>query len=432
MVSRYGHELTGRSERELTGWQIRRPDGTVPSADELPLVRAVRHGEVVTNQEWAIERPDGTLVYLLCNAGPIRDASGNVTGGVIAFRDISERKQIEQRIREAQRMESVGMLAAGVAHDFNNLLTSVLGGSSLALDLLDPGHPSAELLADVVRAGERGSHLTAQLLAYSGQGRFVVRETRISDVVRHMRDLLRNSVPPNIDLRFELRDDLPDARLDAGQVQQLLMSLVMNAGEAIGERHGAITVATGIETLPASEGAPGTWAGDPPAPGTYVYLEVRDTGCGMDAGTMSRMLEPFFSTKFMGRGLGLSAAHGIAKGHHGGMRVVSAPGEGSTFRALFPAVAAPAAASGQPRGTVLVVDDEELVARVAKASLERAGYPVLIGRFRRSSRGRGGKARRRDCPGPVGFEDARHARRRSPGAHAQHPPRPQSAGLDRL
>ncbi len=374
-VSRFAHELAGMAPDEDPTARLRRPDGSTPPPKELPIHRAIHSGEVIHGEEWAMERSDGARCVLLTSAGPIRDAAGNVTGAVAAWRDITERKHLEERMREVQRAESIGRLAAGVAHDFNNLLTRVLGGASLAIDLLDASHPASGLLADVMRAAERGSELTNQLLAYSGKGRFVVRDASLSEVVRQVADLLRGSVPIHIQLTLDLRADLPPARLDTSQAQQVLVSLVTNAAEAIGDSPGTITLSTGVETV--RSGSPAAeWSGDPPAPGDYVFLEVADTGPGMDEETAARIFEPFFTTRFMGRGLGLSAAQGIVKGHNGALRVRSKPGQGSSFRVLFPAAPPPPAV--RPPRTVLVVDDEQMVARVAQLTLERAGYPVVM------------------------------------------------------
>jgi PAS domain S-box-containing protein len=374
-VSRFARELAGAGEEENPIVRLRRPDGSAPPAEELPISRAIGSGAVTQGEEWVIERPDGARRLLLVSAGPILDNTGNVTGGIAAWRDITERKQLEERMREVQRAESVGRLAAGVAHDFNNLLTRVLGGASLAIDLLDSQHPAAGLLADVMSAAERGSELTTQLLAYTGKGRFVVRDVSLSEVVRQVGDLLRGSVPIHIRLTLDLAADLPPARVDANQVQQVLVSLIANAAEAIGDLPGAIAITTGVETVRTDAWLTG-WSGEAPVPGNYVFLEVADTGCGMDEETAARIFEPFFTTRFMGRGLGLSAAQGIVKGHQGGFRVRSKPGEGSTFRVLFPAAQAQPAAP--PVRTVLVVDDEQMVARVAQLTLERAGYRVVV------------------------------------------------------
>lgn len=372
-LSRFARELAGAGDEESAFGSFRRADGSIPPREEIPLLRAIRSGEVTQGEEWAVERPDGTRRVLLTSAGPIRDAKGNITGGVAAWRDITGRKQLEERMREVERAESIGRIAAGVAHDFNNLLTRILGGASLAIDLLDANHPSADLLADVTHAAERGSELTAQLLAYSGKSRLVVRECSLAEVVRQVWDLARRAVPIHIDMSLDLRPGLPPARMDSGQIQEVFLSLVANAAEAIGDRAGRITVCVGEEEVPA--GAIG-FAGDPPAPGGYVFLEVTDTGSGIDDATLASIFEPFFTTRFMGRGLGLSAVQGIVKTHRGGVRVRTAPGQGSSFRVLLPAEPVPAAA-GRVR-TVLVVDDEEMVARIAQLTLERAGYTVIV------------------------------------------------------
>jgi PAS domain S-box-containing protein len=380
MMSRCGLELfgqtaagaAGRPYREIfAGWRFRGREGAEPAPfEQLLSQQALGEGRAVNNEQWTAVRPDGRELSLLMNAVPIRDAAGGISGYVVSYHDITEHTTIELRLRETQRLESVGLLAAGVAHDFNNLLTSVMGGASLAWDLLDQSHPAADLLEDVLRSSERAAHLTGQLLAYSGRGRFVVRPLDLSEAVRQMTPLVRNAVPSHVTLDFTLGAGLPPAKADSGQLQQLLLNLVMNAAEAIGENHGTVTVSTGVQHW---EGGVDV-AGELPA-GRYVFLEVRDDGCGISPEVRPRIFEPFFTTKFVGRGLGLPAALGIARGHLGGLQVVTAPGEGSTFRVLIPAIAPEAGAASK---TILVVDDEELVARVAQTALERAGYQVCV------------------------------------------------------
>ena len=369
--------LPGASyQRTLSGFRMMFSENAPQPAtpDRFPSSRAIRTGEVVRNEEWLLERPDGTRLDLLCNAAPVRDSSGAITGCVVTFRDITDRKVFERRLREMQKLESVGLLAGGVAHDFNNLLTSVLGGASLAIDMVPETHPIAPVLRDIVSSGERAARLTAQLLAYAGKGRFVVKGMDLSETVRQMTGLLRNSVPVNTDLRLELGSDIPHIQADAGQIQQLILSLVMNAAEAIGENAGVVTLRMGVKEVGAQRDSD---AVGELAPGRYVCLEVRDTGCGMDESVRARIFEPFFTTKFVGRGLGLPAALGIARGHKGGFEIETAPGLGSAFRVLFPAVEDRTGRAGR---TILVVDDEELVVRVVELTLERGGFRPLLAR----------------------------------------------------
>jgi nitrogen-specific signal transduction histidine kinase/CheY-like chemotaxis protein len=298
--------------------------------------------------------------------------------------DITERKQAEERLRQAQKLESIGLLAGGVAHDFNNLLVGVIGNASLALDMLAPDHPAADLLAGVLKSGEQAAHLTRQMLAYSGKGKFVVEPLDLSAIIPDMIGLVRPSIPKKINLRLDLDEDLPAVEADRGQIQQVFMNLALNAADAIGSHEGLITVMTGVEQVDDEY-----WRHHPElaalAPGKYVWLEVRDTGCGMDEATKAKIFDPFFTTKFVGRGLGLAAVAGILRGHRGGITVSSAPGEGSCFTALFPAATSTAGkgmvaatnTSLRGAGTVLVVDDERVVLEMAKRALERHGYKVL-------------------------------------------------------
>ena len=301
-------------------------------------------------------------------------------------RDITEKKQAEEQLRQAQKLESLGLLAGGVAHDFNNLLVGVIGNASLAQEMLPPDHPAAELLAGVLKTGEQAAHLTRQMLAYSGKGKFLVEPLNLSALVPDMCGLVRPSISKKIALRLDLEEDLPQVEGDRGQVQQVFMNLAINAAEAIGSYEGLITVRTGVQEVdePYIRLHPELGA---LAPGKYVCLEVRDTGSGMDEATKAKIFDPFFSTKFTGRGLGLAAVSGILRGHKSGITVSSAPGEGSCFTVLFPATTPRAAgrspvagrdASLQGAGTVLVVDDEQVVRELAKRALERQGYTVLM------------------------------------------------------
>jgi PAS domain S-box-containing protein len=305
---------------------------------------------------------------------PLTDEEGHVPFGMALMLDITDRKRMEEQIRQAQKLESVGLLAGGVAHDFNNLLVGILGNASLAQDLIPADHAIRPLLESVARAGEQAANLTRQMLAYSGKGRFVVETLDLSEVVREIVPLARMSLTKRIELRLDTRPGLPPIEADRTQVQQVVTNLVINAGEAIGTEPGHIAIMTGLRRS-VDGGA------------DFVFLEVRDTGCGMSEEIRSRVFDPFFSTKFTGRGLGLAAVHGIMRGHGGSISVESTPGAGSTFTALFPASAKVVArtngraalpASDAGRGTVLVVDDEPVVRDMAAAALKRFGYEVLL------------------------------------------------------
>ena len=242
------------------------------------------------------------------------------------------------------------------------------------------------LLDEVVRASERAADLTRQLLAYAGKGRFVVEPVFVSSLVKEISDLVHTTISRKVQVLLNLQADLPPIEADSSQIQQLVMNLLLNAAEAVGDNAGTVLVSTGVREFEECS-MPRLFAGDL-KPGHYVYISVRDTGCGMDADTLGHIFDPFFTTKFTGRGLGLAAAQGIVRSHNGAIRVESRPGKGSDFEVLFPA----AERRAQPRAKdvsrlgpvmaarpalVLIVDDETMVRRTAKAALERHGYDVL-------------------------------------------------------
>ncbi len=309
---------------------------------------------------------------------PLREENGSLVGAMLLAVDVSERKRAEERLRHAQKLESVGLLAGGIAHDFNNLLTGVMGNASLLLDGAQP--EQAEMIKGIISSTERAAHLTRQLLAYSGKGQFVTRELDVSEAVNETADLVQFSIPKSARLKLDLERRLPLVRMDPGQLQQILMNLVINAGEAIGEGHpGAITVTTSMADLR----APFVDAiGEEIAAGRYACIDVSDTGSGIAPDKRAKIFDPFFTTKFIGRGLGLAAVAGIVRSQKGGIVLESEPGKGTTFRVYLPASGAGAeqaveAAAADGRATVMVVDDESAVRSFIGAVLRRKGYNVL-------------------------------------------------------
>src|SRR4051794_30296477 len=300
----------------------------------------------------------------------------------------TERRHLEEQLRHAQKLESLGLLAGGVAHDFNNLLTGILGNASLVLEVVNPDDDVKGMLQDIIRASERAADLTRQLLAYAGKGKFVIEPVDASALVRDISELLRSSVPRTVELSLQLHPDLPTIEGDASQVQQLVMNLILNAVEATGERPGVVRVTTSVRQVKRGDRV-NHFRPDPPEPGTYVAVEVMDDGCGMADLVKAQIFDPFFTTKFTGRGLGLAAALGIVRGHKGAISVESKEGLGSTFTVLLPAqtAATPSHAPDQPYtvqpltqssiGTVLIIDDEDVVRRAARATLEHFGYTVF-------------------------------------------------------
>jgi PAS domain S-box-containing protein len=303
----------------------------------------------------------------------------------ITDRKLAEERKLEAQIQQAQKLESLGIMAGGIAHDFNNILTGILGYAELARHELPPGSRAGELIDEAAKGARRAAELTTQLLAYSGKGHFIVRPLSINAIIEDMRQLIQVSISRKCTVRYSLAPNLPAIEADAAQLRQVIMNLAINASEAMGEGAGLITFTTGsmhCDTPYLSEAC----AGEGVEEGPYVFLEVSDTGCGMTEETKARIFDPFFSTKFTGRGLGLSAVLGIVRGHRGAITVQSAPGKGTSFRVAFPASERPASPE-TPRlaarndwrgsGTVLVVDDEELVRGLVRHMLERMGFFVL-------------------------------------------------------
>ncbi|MCX7046763.1 MAG: PAS domain S-box protein [Candidatus Sumerlaeota bacterium] len=313
-------------------------------------------------------------------------------GRVWSFRDVTERRraeeerrQLETKLRQAQKLESLGVLAGGIAHDFNNLLTAILGHASMALADLPPESSVRDSLRGIENAACRAAELCRQMLAYAGLGQFVVTPLNLSRLVQEIAHLLHVSISKKALMRSHFAENLPAIEADPAQIRQVVMNLVINASEAIGDNDGVIAISTGVmecdeaffRECHLTEATP---------PGTYVYLEIADTGCGMDGETQLKIFDPFYTTKFTGRGLGLAAVLGIIRAHKGAIKVQSEPGKGTTFRALFPASAKqsahadPDAATSLWRGSgaVLLVDDEEIVLNVAQKMLERCGFRVIM------------------------------------------------------
>ena len=291
---------------------------------------------------------------------------------------------LERQMQHAQKLESLGVLAGGIAHDFNNLLTAMLGHMNVAQMKLAPESPATPHLESLERVIHRAADLTRQMLAYSGKGRFVVRPYDLNHMVQEVTHLLEVSIPKKIALRFDLAPSLPPVEADAAQIQQVIMNLVTNAADAIGDRDGTIRLTTGTNQLDRAY-LDQVFQGQELQPGPYVTLEVSDSGCGMAPEVLGRIFEPFFTTKVTGRGLGLSATLGILKGHRAGIRIYSEPGHGTTFKLLFPTseaeLAKPATQAATPalarKATILLVDDEEMIRDAATAALESLGLTVL-------------------------------------------------------
>jgi two-component system cell cycle sensor histidine kinase/response regulator CckA len=296
-----------------------------------------------------------------------------------------QRLRLETQVQHTQRLESLGVLAGGIAHDFNNLLASIMGYASLASSDLPEHSQARQSIEQVLIAARSAADLTQQMLAYSGRGTFVLEAVNVTQLIERVVRLLESTIPKKAALRLHLAAGLPCIHADASQIQQVVMNLITNAAESLADGHGVVEVTTGVEWVDAEQ-LPTSERGETLAPGEYVFLEVKDTGCGMDPETLNRIFDPFFTTKFTGRGLGLAAVLGIVRGHHGGIHVHSRQSEGTVFRVMFPAVAVDlhpednSAAALEPwtgQGVVLVVEDQEPIRDLARMILERSGLTVL-------------------------------------------------------
>jgi PAS domain S-box-containing protein len=314
----------------------------------------------------------GTPKYWEVAVAPILDQSGTPVKLIVSSRDITKRRETEEQLRQTSKLQSLAVLAGGIAHDFNNLLTGILGFASL---LSEAVAPADRYMADsIVSEAQRAAHLTKQMLAYSGQSQFEMKPVDLSREVREALRVLDLGLTRNILFSLELDDHLPMIQGDSHHIRELLFSLISNASEALGGKKGTITVRTS------------TVLDRGPSSFPHVLLEVCDDGCGMDAATKERIFDPFFTTKFTGRGLGLAAVSGIARGHNGVVRVESQIGKGTVFQVFFPAVADADTGSAvftrkkevEPVVAILIVDDEEMVRKLAKTALERAGFEVRI------------------------------------------------------
>ena len=382
--------LFGFTAREMEGTDGRRifvePDRRA-GIPEMELRTAEERGRA-EDERWHL-RKDGTRFWASGVMISLR-RDRTLLGFAKVIQDLTERRRLEDAARESQRLESLGVLAAGVAHDFNNLLTAVIGNLSLARRELNRRRDDSvvSLLREAECAGQRAAELVRQLLDYAGKGRRVVKAVDVCRVAADAISTVRASVSPGIELRTELAHDCPPVEADVGQLQQLLLNLVLNAAEAIGDAPGTITIRVRVRDVPDPE-LRASYSQFSLAARRYLEIVVADTGAGMAPETLRQIFDPFFSTKFLGRGLGLAAALGIVRSHGGGISVESAPGEGTTFRVLLPAepavddtevstVSEVVVGNARGEGLVLVVDDEPGIRSLAQRSVEALGYTALL------------------------------------------------------
>ncbi len=296
-----------------------------------------------------------------------------------------ERRRLEAKIQNAQKLESLGVLAGGIAHDFNNLLVGVLGNADLALVKETPSSPQRKYLESIITAAQRAANLSNQMLAFSGKGKFVTEVVDLAELVRDVVHLLEMPLSKQARIRFELPEEPLTVEADPTQIRQLMLNLITNAADAVGESGGVITISGGTRECDTAYLSETYLLEDLPA-GVYAHVDVADDGEGMSAETVAKVFDPFFTTKFAGRGMGLAAVLGIVRGHRGTVQVDSEPGRGTVFRVLLPATEQrqpvearfePESVSLQGGETILIVDDEEAVRTVAQRVLKDAGYNVM-------------------------------------------------------
>lgn len=309
--------------------------------------------------------------------------------------DVTEQKlvaqqhiELQRRMQQTQKLESLGVLAGGIAHDFNNILMIILGNAELAMEEISPMSPARTTLQHIATAARRAGEMCRQLLAYSGKASFALERVDLRELIDEMAHLLKTSISKKAVLNLRTERNLPVIIADASQIRQIVLNLILNASGAIGDRSGVITISVG-STYCDKGYLHKTELHDELTPGHYVHLEVVDTGCGMSEETRQRLFEPFYTTKFTGRGLGLAAVLGIVRAHRGGIKVYSELTRGTTFKILFPAVDQEVGGASVEKlpadrvewkgtGTVLVADDEETLRALGARMLERLGFDVLV------------------------------------------------------
>ena len=384
--------MTGYVREELIGKSARM---LYPTEDDYETVGIEKYRQIAEQGKGTVEtrwlRKDGSVIDVLLSSSPLEaeDLSKGVTFTALDItrqkRAEDERISAERKFLHSQKLESLGVMAGGIAHDFNNLLMVIMGNLDLSLKMLPGDSPAQNNIERALQATRTAANLTRQMLDYSGKGKFLSSEVDLNGLIENNTDLYRASVPRGIVLDIDLSGGLPVIEADAGQIQQAIMNLIANAAEAIGDKAGTVTISTALVEAGAEELSRSRIEGRPGA-GRFVRLELSDNGCGMDAGLQERIFDPFFSTKFTGRGLGMCAVLGIVRGHKGAIMIDSAVGEGTRVTILLPVTGqvavAPEPSGGarparQAAGTVLLVDDEAMVREASESMLKRLGFRVI-------------------------------------------------------
>jgi len=333
----------------------------------------------------AVQSYDDPDLYTERDISLLGYAAGTISIAIDRARVEEERRALAARAFRSEKMESLGVLAGGIAHEFNNLLQGVFGAAGLAAQLLPADSPVHQQIAAIEKAADGAARLTRQMLAYAGKGRVIVGDVNLSAEIESTVRSLAGSLPRSAELCLDLQSDLPPITADAAEIRQMVSNLVINAGEALNEGRGSVLVRTNVEPCDRSVLARAV-VGEELAPGPYVALEVSDTGCGMNAETAAKVFDPFFSTKFTGRGLGLAAVAGIVRTNGGAILIDSQVGRGTSVKVLLPVCGEPAqptpvepVALARPAGpvTVMVVDDDAAIRSLTGDMLEQCGFAVV-------------------------------------------------------
>ena len=379
MATRCGltpQEIVGRKCNEVVA---------VDDSDACMVLDGLAHNEV-------IEKVMLNGVFDI-TVSPLYDEEGVITGYVNVMRDVTERKRaeeerqnLERQLQHAQKMESLGILSGGIAHDFNNILTIILGHCYILKENIDSGIEREAHVRQIEAASNRAADLCRQMLTYAGESPLLQTEFSLWLLVDEIVKMLTSAIKKHVTITLDMKRDIPMIIGDKGQIEQVVMNLIINANEAIGENHG--TIAVRLKKIIIHSDQPEIdYFGNEILPGSYASLEVSDTGCGMSEETKRRIFEPFYTTKFTGRGLGMSAILGIVKAHNGTLQLTSTSGTGTTFKVFIPVAGAygqveavvptEAVETALLKATVLLVDDEDTLRNIGEILLKALGFSTI-------------------------------------------------------
>ena len=388
-------KITGYTPEEMKTIPIEELKKTLHPDDSDTIEKGILDSLINTDRnnnqmEYRFKHKNGSWLWFQDRYTIMRDASnqpvaiiGNVTDITEAKRLAEERFELERELLHMQKLKSLGIMAGGIAHDFNNLLTSI--GINIELAKREYNE-TIEFLDIASEAVKKATHLSHQMLAYSGKGKYTVSSLNLSKLVEENVHIFRASIPATTEINLNLSQDIPTILGDDSQIQQVIMNLITNASEAIGSDIGAITITTGIKNY-SEEGLSVSRINKKPLSGDFVYVEISDTGCGMNKDTVQKIFDPFFTTKFTGRGLGMSALKGIVEGHRGAVFINSVVGKGTTIQVAIPVVENISDEEGSIKdmeviyplshGTILIADDEEFMRNLCNKLISEMGYTVI-------------------------------------------------------